>query len=113
MSSPAPLADRHCAVCRPGTPTLGPAKTQRLLNELAGWQLEGARGHTQLTKTFRYKGFLPGVDLVNRIGVLAESEGHHPELFLTYGALTVQLWTHVAGGLTENDFILAARIDRL
>ncbi len=108
----APLADRHCAVCRPGTPTLAPVEAERLLGRLDGWTLAESDGHQLLAKTYRFKGFMPGVELVNRIAAIAEAEAHHPDLRLSYGELTVQLWTHAAGGLTENDFILAAKIDR-
>jgi 4a-hydroxytetrahydrobiopterin dehydratase len=54
---------------------------------------------------------MPGVELVNRIAPIAEAEAHHPDLLLAYGSLTIQLWTHAAGGLTDNDFILAARLE--
>ena len=107
-----PLAARHCTVCRPGTPTLPAAEVDRLLAQLPGWHIEEADGHSRLTRTFTHQGFMPGVGLVDRIATVAEAEGHHPDLLLSYGALTVRLWTHAAGGLTENDFILAARIDR-
>jgi 4a-hydroxytetrahydrobiopterin dehydratase len=56
---------------------------------------------------------MPGVELVNRIAPVAEAEKHHPDLLVAYGAVTVWLWTHAAGGITQNDFILAAKIDRL
>jgi 4a-hydroxytetrahydrobiopterin dehydratase len=56
---------------------------------------------------------MPGVDLLNRIAPIAEAEGHHPDLLLTYGSLTIWLTTHAAGGLTDNDFILAARLDKV
>ena len=56
---------------------------------------------------------MPGVEFVNRIAPVAEAEGHHPDLLVSYGSVTVYLWTHAAGGLSENDFILAAKIDRL
>jgi len=66
-----------------------------------------------LIKTFRFKGFMPGVELIDRIAPIAEAEGHHPDLHLTYGSLRVELWTHAAAGLTENDFVLAAKIDQI
>ena len=110
---PTPLAERHCAVCRPGTPTLSREEIEGLAAELAGWTVADAHGHLQLTRTFRFKGFMPGVHLVDRIAPIAEAEAHHPDLHLTYGSLTVVLWTHVAGGLTENDFVLAAKIDQI
>lgn len=103
-----PLADRHCVACRPGTPTLPEARARELLEELDGWAIDGP----VLTRTFKFKGFMPGVRLVDRIAEVAEAEAHHPDLHLAYGSLRVDLTTHAAGGLTENDFILAAKIDR-
>jgi 4a-hydroxytetrahydrobiopterin dehydratase len=108
-----PLADRHCEVCTPGTPTLPPADVDRLLQQVPGWTVVEASGHLQLTRTLKFKGFIPGVRLVERIAAVAEGEGHHPDLHLTYGALKVDLWTHAAGGLTTNDFVLAAKIDKI
>ncbi|TMD13815.1 MAG: 4a-hydroxytetrahydrobiopterin dehydratase [Chloroflexi bacterium] len=108
-----PLAERHCVVCRPGTPTLAPAEIDRLLHDLPGWTVSQSDGHLQLTRTFKFKRFMPGVELIDRIAPIAEAEGHHPDLHLTYGSLHVVLWTHAAGGLTENDFVLAAKIDRI
>jgi 4a-hydroxytetrahydrobiopterin dehydratase len=108
----APLSERHCVVCKPGTPTIPPDQASQLLAQLDGWQVVEREGHQELTKTYRFKGFAPGVRFVDAIAEVAETEGHHPDLHLTYGALTVDLWTHAAGGLTENDFILAAKIDQ-
>ena len=108
-----PLAERRCEACTPETPRLTRERATELLHELSGWAITDVEGRAELTKTFRYKGFMPGVELTNRIAALAEQEGHHPDLLLTYGSLTVRLWTHAAGGLTDNDFILAAKIDRL
>src|SRR5689334_21545622 len=108
-----PLAERHCEVCTPDTPTLARPEIDRLLAELAGWTLVEDGGHLELTRAFKFKGFMPGVELVNRIAAIAEAETHHPDHLLTYGSLTVRLWTHAAGGLTDNDFVLAAKIDRI
>lgn len=108
-----PLAERHCVVCRPGTPTLPQGAIEVLLRELNGWSVVQSGDHLMLTRTFHFKGFMPGVDLVDRIAPIAEAEGHHPDLHVGYGALKVDLWTHAAGGLTENDFVLAAKIDRI
>jgi 4a-hydroxytetrahydrobiopterin dehydratase len=108
-----PLADRHCVVCKPGTPTLPQADVDRLRDQLDGWSVVEADGHQQLTRTYRFKGFMPGVELVKDIAKIAEAEGHHPDLHLRYGSLEADLWTHAAGGLTENDFVLAAKIDRI
>ena len=108
----APLAERHCEVCTPDTPTLTRADADCQIEEIPGWALNEEDGHLELTRAFKFKGFMPGVELVNKIAAIAEKEGHHPDLLLKYGALRVTLWTHAAGGLTDNDFILAAKIDQ-
>jgi 4a-hydroxytetrahydrobiopterin dehydratase len=109
-----PLAERSCTVCKPGTPTLSADQADAYLRQLSpGWKVAEVDGHRQLSRTLGFKGFTPGVELVNRIAALAEAEGHHPDLHLAYGSLTVDLWTHAAGGLTENDFVLAAKIDQI
>jgi 4a-hydroxytetrahydrobiopterin dehydratase len=108
-----PLAERHCVDCKPGTPTLPAPEVDRLLGQLRGWTVVETDGHLQLTKTLKFKGFMPGVELVDQIARIAEAEAHHPDLHLAYGSLRVDLWTHAAGGLTENDFILAAKIDQI
>jgi 4a-hydroxytetrahydrobiopterin dehydratase len=110
----APLAERHCAVCTPETPTLPRDQADALLRQLdPAWKVVEQDGHPVLTRTFRFKGFMPGVELVNQFAALAEEEAHHPDLHLRYGELGVELWTHAAGGLTENDFVLAAKMDRI
>jgi 4a-hydroxytetrahydrobiopterin dehydratase len=108
-----PLAERHCVACKPGTPPLPRAAIDRLLEQVPGWHVEEADAHLRLAKTVKFKGFMPGVELVNRIAPIAEAEGHHPDLLLAYGSLTIWLTTHAAGGLTDNDFILAARLDKV
>ena len=108
-----PLAQQRCEACTPETPTLHRDQAEALLSELRGWSLVERDGNDWLAKTFKFKGFMPGVVLVNRIAELAEQEGHHPDLELSYGSLIVRLLTHAAGGLTRNDFILAAKIDRI
>ena len=108
----APLAERHCVACEPGTRPISSDHVEHLLTQLDGWRLTEDTGHPLITKTYRFKGFMPGVRLVDAIAEVAEEEGHHPDLHLSYGSLRVDLWTHAAGGLTENDFILAAKIDQ-
>jgi 4a-hydroxytetrahydrobiopterin dehydratase len=108
-----PLAQRHCVACKPGTPPLPQQEIDRLLLEVPDWSVEEAEGHLRLARTVKFKGFMPGVELVNRIAPIAEAEGHHPDLLLSYGSLTIWLTTHAAGGLTDNDFILAARLDKV
>jgi 4a-hydroxytetrahydrobiopterin dehydratase len=115
MSTPSqtPLNEQHCVACKPGSPHLSRADIDNLLRQVEGWTVEEAGGHLRLAKVFKFKGFMPGVELVNRIAPVAEAEKHHPDLLVTYGSVTVWLWTHAAGGITQNDFILAAKIDRL
>ena len=105
-----PLADRPCVPCDAGTPPLADDVVAQLLAELDGWKLD-AEG--RLAKTFEFSGFMPGVQLVDRIAEVAEQTGHHPDLCLGYGSLRASLTTHAIGGLSENDFILAAKIQRL
>jgi len=109
-----PLAQQRCEACTSETPTLSRADAENLLQELAaGWSLQELDGKDWLARTLKFTGFMPGVALVNRIAEVAEQEGHHPDLELTYGALTVRLRTHAADGLTRNDFVLAAKIDQI
>jgi 4a-hydroxytetrahydrobiopterin dehydratase len=110
---PTPLAERHCVRCEPGTPQLDSADVGTLLSQVHGWTVEEADGHLRLSKRYKFKGFMPAVEYVNRIAPIAEAEGHHPDMLVSWGSVTVQLWTHAAGGLTDNDFILAAKIDQL
>ena len=107
-----PLKERRCVRCEPGTPQLESVALEAFKAEVPSWQVSEAGGHPVLTRTYKFKGFMPGVDLLNRIAAIAEEEGHHPDVCLGWGYLTVQLWTHAAGGLTENDFILAAKADQ-
>ncbi len=99
--------------CEAGTPPLTEEQAAPLLAQLDGWLVEEADGHRQLFKAYRFRDFVAAVDFVNRITPIAEAEGHHPDLLVTWGQVRVQLWTHAAGGLTENDFVLAAKIDRV
>ena len=91
---------------------LSDSEARENLARLDGWQISERDGRPLITKTFKFDGFMPGVDLVNRIAPLAEAANHHPDLHLTYGSLTVELTTHSAGGLTRKDFTLAASIDQ-
>jgi 4a-hydroxytetrahydrobiopterin dehydratase len=107
------LADRHCVPCEGGVPALGRDQVEPLLAQIEGWSVQEAGGHDELLKTFRFPDFVQAVDFVNQITPVAEAEGHHPDLEVSWGRVRVHLWTHTARGLTENDFVLAAKIDRL
>jgi len=105
------LAEKKCAPCEGGTPPIAGAEAERLLAQLKGWKLAG--GGKELEKEYRFPDFRQALDFVNRLGEVAESEGHHPDLYLTWGKVRVSLSTHSIGGLSENDFILAAKADRV
>jgi len=107
------LHEQHCVACKPGSPHLSREEIEERLRQLEGWTVDEVDGHLRLAKVFTFKGFMPGVELVNRIARVAEAEKHHPDLLLSYGSVTAWLTTHAAGGITQNDFILAAKIDRL
>ena len=107
------LAQKKCQPCEKGGEPLPPTAAQALLQELGGgWELiDGAKA---LRKTVTCKDFLDAVGAIQRIAPIAEAEDHHPDLHLTgYRRLTIELSTHAIGGLSENDFILAAKLDRL
>ena len=80
-----------------------------MLDQLQGWEVRKGK---QLAKSFKFRNFVEAVDFVNVVTPIAEAEGHHPDLFVKWGEVRVSLWTHVVGGLSENDFILAAKIDQ-
>lgn len=77
-----------------------------------GWQIADS-GHLLLEKTYKFKDFAEGLGFVNRVGAIAEEQGHHPDILLTWGRVKVQIWTHTVKGLTESDFIFAAKCDRV
>jgi 4a-hydroxytetrahydrobiopterin dehydratase len=104
------LASRDCVPCRGGAPPLKGQEIKKLLKELNGWEV--VEEH-HLRKSFELENFREALDLVNRIGELAESAGHHPDIFFGWGHAEVSIWTHKIDGLTESDFILAAKIDAL
>ena len=105
------LASMECVPCRGGVPPLDDVEIGRFLEDLGGeWTV--VDGH-HLEKTYRFKNFRDALDYVNRVGELAESVNHHPDIELGWGRVAVTLTTHAAGGLTDNDYILAAKLDRL
>jgi len=104
------LAEKKCIPCQGGTPPLEEDKAQDLLSELDGWEI-GDDGH--LGKSYEFEDFQGALDFVNQVGQLAEEQNHHPMIHFTYGRARIDLWTHKIDGLTESDFVLAAKIDRL
>jgi 4a-hydroxytetrahydrobiopterin dehydratase len=106
---PEELADRKCLPCNGQTPPVPDAERPRLLAELKGWAIE----ENVLTRTVKLSDFVSAVELVNRITRVAEEAGHHPDLHVSYGKVRIDLATHAIQDLSDNDFILAAKINPL
>jgi 4a-hydroxytetrahydrobiopterin dehydratase len=108
----AELRGKQCAPCEGGVPALSPAEVRDRLAALPDWKLtaDGKR----IRREWRVQDFTTALDFFQRVGQVAEQEDHHPDLHLTgYRNVVIEIWTHAVGGLTENDFILAAKIDTL
>ena len=110
MSTSGDLADKHCIPCRGGVPPLKGEELRKYADQLSGWNVIDEH---HITKTFKFPDFKQALDFVNAAGAVAEEEGHHPDLLLAWGKVEVTIWTHKINGLTESDFVLAAKIDRV
>ena len=104
------LASRACIPCRGGVPPLKGEEITKLLGELNAWSVVSEH---HLIKVFKLRDFKEAHTFVNRIGELAEEQGHHPDICFGWGRVEITIWTHKIDGLTESDFILAAKIDAL
>jgi 4a-hydroxytetrahydrobiopterin dehydratase len=104
------LAQKKCKPCEGGIPPLLGEALERYLGEVKGWEVHDGK---RIRKEFTFPDFKTALAFVNGVGEIAESEDHHPDLALSWGKVGVELWTHAVDGLTENDFIVAAKIDRL
>lgn len=107
------LASRTCVPCRGGVPPLKGkelAEVHKQLPDFAHWKVVNEH---HLTRAFTFPDFGQALDFVNRVGAVAEQQGHHPDILLTWGKAEITLWTHKVDGLTESDFIMAAKIDKL
>ena len=104
------LASKTCVPCRGGVPPLKGGQLAELRKQVPQWQVINEH---HLTREFKFPDFRQALDFVNRVGEVAEQQGHHPDILLTWGRAEVTLWTHKIDGLTESDFIMAAKIDKL
>ncbi len=104
------LSEKKCQPCRGGVPPLTAEEIEPLFEELVDWEL---KDDNRLLKVYKFSDFKSALRLANKIGEIAEQEGHHPDLLVRWGELKIELWTHKINGLTESDFILAAKIDKL
>jgi 4a-hydroxytetrahydrobiopterin dehydratase len=111
-STHASLSQKRCVPCEGAVRALSRDEAEAMLKEIEGWALDAdAR---RIARNWNVKNFMAGIDFFNQIAALAEEEGHHPDLHLEgYRRISIVLWTHAVGGLTENDFILAAKINQL
>ncbi|HKS28465.1 MAG TPA: 4a-hydroxytetrahydrobiopterin dehydratase [Pyrinomonadaceae bacterium] len=104
------LASRQCVPCRGGVPPMRGPEIKEFLAELTGWEV--VEEH-HLTKSFKFGDFGEALAFVNRVGEVAEAAGHHPDISFGWGYAEIKIWTHKIDGLSESDFILAAKIDAL
>ena len=104
------LASLTCVPCRGGVPALKGKNLEEIKRKLPGWDVVNEH---HLNKAFTFPDFVQALAFVNRVGDLAEQQGHHPDILLKWGKVEITIWTHKIDGLTESDFILAAKIDKL
>ena len=104
------LASRNCVPCRGGLPPLAGKELEALSKQVPEWKV--VDGH-HIVRLFKFPDFRQALAFVNKVGDLAEGQGHHPDILLAWGKAEITTWTHAINGLTESDFILAAKIDQL
>ncbi len=103
------LTDKKCVPCEGGVPPLSDAEIKNYLAQLkTDWEVVEAK---KIKKQFKFKNFKEAMHFINKVAELAESENHHPDMHIYYNRVIIELWTHAAGGLSENDFILAAKVE--
>ncbi len=106
------LVQKKCVPCEGGVPKYDLEQSRAQLSTLSGWRL--TQDGQRIRKDWTVKNFMAGIDFFNRVAEVAEAEGHHPDLHIeSYRKVWIEIWTHAIGGLSENDFILAAKIDQL
>jgi 4a-hydroxytetrahydrobiopterin dehydratase len=105
------LAKKNCTPCKGGTPPLKGTALKQMQSQLGdGWRVLNEQ---KLEKQFKFPDFRQALTFVDRVGEVAEQQNHHPDIFFTWGEARIQIWTHSIGGLSESDFILAAKISEL
>jgi 4a-hydroxytetrahydrobiopterin dehydratase len=104
------LASKTCVPCRGGAPPLKGKELEALHQQVPQWKVVNEH---HITRSFTFPDFKQALDFVNRVGAVAEAQGHHPDILLAWGKAEITLWTHKIDGLTESDFIMAAKIDDL
>lgn len=112
-NEPGTLAQMACEVCRVGAPTATDEEIASYRPEIPEWEIVEQEGIKRLRRSFKFGNFVQALEFTNRVGEIAEAEGHHPALITEWGRVTVTWWTHKIKGLHRNDFIMAARTDEL
>ncbi len=125
------LSDKKCVACEGGVPPLGEKEIKEYLGQIeAGWEVidtstSFSAGNKKIQKEFKFSAegesasggkdspFMQAMEFVNKVAVIAEEESHHPDIHIFYNLVKIELWTHAIGGLSENDFILAAKIGKI
>ena len=107
------LSKLKCVACRGGEPTLSEAQVSQFMPQVPGWQVKEVNGEKRLERVFKFKNFAEAIAFTNKVGTTAEAEDHHPLIVTEWGRVTVQWWTHKIHGLHQNDFIMAAKTDRM
>jgi 4a-hydroxytetrahydrobiopterin dehydratase len=103
------LAQKKCVPCEGGVPAFGKSEVENYLSQLKGWSRNGK----WITKEFSFTDFVAAMKFVNKVADIAEAESHHPDIHIHYNRVRLEIWTHAIDGLSENDFILAAKVDGL
>ncbi|MGH2399778.1 MAG: 4a-hydroxytetrahydrobiopterin dehydratase [bacterium] len=109
----ADLAQQKCVACRGGEPPLNDAEIAQFMPEVSEWRVVERDGIKRLERVLKFDDFTQALQFANRVGDIAEQEGHHPAILTEWGKVTVTWWTHKIRGLHRNDFIMAAKTDRL
>ncbi len=109
MASRCELTQKKCVPCEGGLKPLPPEQAKKLLAEVPGWEF--AQESKAIKRCFKFKNFKQALEFVNKAGAVAEAEGHHPDITFGWGYAEFLLWTHAIGGLHENDFIMASKIN--
>ena len=107
------LADKTCVPCRGGVPSLNGEELEKIYRQVPEHAQWNVVNEHHLVREFKFPDFRSALAFVNKVGELAEEQGHHPDIALAWGKVEITTWTHAVNGLTESDFILAAKIDRL
>lgn len=107
------LDKKTCVPCQGGMPSLKDDEIEQLLPNISAWKVHKVEGSPRLERTFAFEDFAEAMKFVNAVAGVAEAEAHHPDLHIHWNQVRIEIWTHKINGLHENDFILAAKIDRV